>query len=354
MVSNNTGLLTKSESKEVTRLSAELTNMVTTLVPLSNISHKCEDKLLLKTMITPHIDYRARMEVEMVEGRLQYKYKNDSTYILISQDAVLSQSTKMFNQDIHVIGRTCTVHKTINSSSSSTGNALFENFHFAFEGNLTMTETCPFNGSTISSKWTFFSTADIRLPLVCSITSPKINCGSVSLRTSQTKEIHLEHHRMHIFKDTSEEAKVTLNTTAFIKSKDVPAPIPKSAIFSFMDSQKWPIIGLGAGVVVIITLLITLKLFINKNQANGGVAVTIQNSAVSSNTPPSCPEATTAHTGTNPMSGNLEQDSPPEYASLEIKSILAKEPHERDPFEKEALARHSLKLKSRNPTPSPV
>ena len=189
MVSNNTGHLTKSESKEVTRLSAELTNMVTTLVPLSNISHKCEDKLLLKTMITPHINYRARMEVEMVDGRLQYKYKNDSTYILISQDAVLSQSTKMFNQDIHVIGRTCTIHKSINSTSSSTGNALFENFHFTFEGNLTMTETCPFNGSTVSSQWTFFSTADIRLPLVCSINSPKINYNSVSLHTSQISSI---------------------------------------------------------------------------------------------------------------------------------------------------------------------
>lgn len=129
MVSNNTGHLSKSESEEVTRLSAELSNMVTMLVPLSNVSHKCEDKLLLKTMISPHIDYRARMEVEMVDGRLQYKYKNDSTYILISQDAVLSQSNKMFNQDIHVIGRTCTIHKSINSTSSSTGNALFENFH---------------------------------------------------------------------------------------------------------------------------------------------------------------------------------------------------------------------------------
>ena len=174
---------------------------------------------LLKTMITPHINYRARMQVEMVDGRLQYKYKNDSTYILISQDAVLSQSTKMFNQDIHVIGRTCRVDKSINFSSSSTGNALFENFHFTFEGNITMTETCPLNGSTVSSQWTFSSTADIRLPLVCSIKSPKINCSSVSLRTSQTKEIQLEHHRMHIIKDNSDEKKVTLNNTEFIKSQ---------------------------------------------------------------------------------------------------------------------------------------
>ena len=174
----------------------------------------------------------------MKDGKLQYKYRNDSTYILLSQDAILSQSTKMFNQDIHVTGRTCRFDKSINSSSSSTGNALFENFHFKFEGNITITETCPLNGSTISFQWTFSSTADIRLPLVCSIKSPKINCSSVSLRTSQTKEIHLEHHRMHIIKENFEEQKVTLNNTGFIKSKDILTPIQDSAISSFINSQK--------------------------------------------------------------------------------------------------------------------
>ena len=44
MVDNSTSILTNSEVKDVTRLSAELTSMVTTLVPLSNISQKCKHK----------------------------------------------------------------------------------------------------------------------------------------------------------------------------------------------------------------------------------------------------------------------------------------------------------------------
>ena len=107
--------LTDSEIKEKTRLSADLTSMVTSVVPISNSSHKCEDKLLLKTMVVPLINHKSRMEVTMVDGRLHQKYGNRSTYILLSQDAVLSKQTKMFGRDIHVIGRICRVHNSVNA-----------------------------------------------------------------------------------------------------------------------------------------------------------------------------------------------------------------------------------------------
>ena len=94
---------------------------------------------------------------------------------------------------------------------------------------------------------------------------------------------------MHIIKDNSDEKKVTLNNTEFIKSKDILAPIQNSAIFSFVNSQKWPIIGLGAGIVILVTLIITYKLFNNKGQSNKGIAVNIQNPSVSSNNSPPSP-----------------------------------------------------------------
>ena len=159
---------------------------------------------------------------------------------------------------------------------------------------------------------------------------------------------------MHIIKDNSEEKKVTLNNTEFIKSKDILAPIQNSPIFSFINSQKWPIIGFGAGLIVLITIFITYKLFKNKGQSNGGIAVNIQNSAVSSNNSPSCPEATTAHTGTNPINCNSEQDAPPGYSTLKIDDILAKEPKDCDPFERQALARHSMVNKPSLPSPNQV
>ena len=101
------------------------------------------------------------------------------------------------------------VDKTINSSSIPTGNFLFENYEFNFEGEISITENCPQNGSIILKHWTFNTTAKIILPLVCSLNSTKINCGSVSLHSSQTEEIHLEQHRIQVIgKENFEVTKV--------------------------------------------------------------------------------------------------------------------------------------------------
>ena len=206
--------ITGSKVKEKTRLSADLTSMVTTVVPITNSSQKCEDKLLVKTMLVPLVNHRSCME----DGRLHQKYGNRSTYILLSQDAVLSKKTKMFGQDIHVIGRICRIHSSVNATSSPSADALFEDFSFKFEGNLTLTETCPMNGTKTSFNWTFVSQAKLKLPIVCSLSSDKINCDSVRLQSSQTKEIHLSHYRMQIVEQKMEEEKIHINKTIFVKS----------------------------------------------------------------------------------------------------------------------------------------
>ena len=98
--SKNSVGLTNAELKEMTRLSADITNMVTTAVSISGSSRKCEDMILVKTMLTPVLNHRSRMEVSLVDGRIIQKYGNHSTYILLSQDAVLSKKTRMFGQDM--------------------------------------------------------------------------------------------------------------------------------------------------------------------------------------------------------------------------------------------------------------
>ena len=175
IVSNNTLGLTSSEVKEATRISADLSSIVTTVVPLSRVSLRCEDTILLKTMIVPHIKFNSRLNFKLNNGLLQRSHSNESTYTLLSQDSIFSKATKMFGQQVHVIGRTCKVDKSINSSSIPTGNLLFENYIFHFDGEITLTENCPHNGSIVSKQWTFNSTAQIILPLVCSLNSTKIN-----------------------------------------------------------------------------------------------------------------------------------------------------------------------------------
>ena len=125
-------------------------------------------------MLVPLVNHKSRIEVTMINGRLYHKYGNMSTYILLSQDAVLSKTTKMFGQDIHVIGRTCRIHNLVNATSSPSADALFEDFNFQFEGNMTLTETCPLNGTKSSFDWTFSASAKLRLPVVWSLRSKKI------------------------------------------------------------------------------------------------------------------------------------------------------------------------------------
>ena len=128
--------------------------MVTSIVPIYNNSYKCENKILLKTLVIPLVDHKSRMEIKMENGRLQQRYGKSSTYILISKDAVISKKTRMFGREINIIGRICRIHESINATSSPSSDPLFEDFNFNFEGNITLQETCPLNGSTYSSKWT--------------------------------------------------------------------------------------------------------------------------------------------------------------------------------------------------------
>merc|ERR1712074_37467 len=197
---------------EATRLSASLTTSVTNVVSTLN-SRQCDSTLLVKTLVTPIINYRSRLLVTMKNGRLVRKYGKHSSYILLSQDALISKRTRMFNQDIQVVGRICTVDNSINTSSTPSNDALYEEFTLTFEGNLTFTENCPLNATTISEVWTFTKMAKIRLPLVCSIISEKFNCSSVKFQSSRVKEIHFSEHRMSIVEQHFEEEKIATNST---------------------------------------------------------------------------------------------------------------------------------------------
>ena len=71
IVSNDSQGLTNSEVKEATRISADLSTLTTTVVPLSKISNKCEDTILLKTMMVPIIKFNSRMYFKINNGLLQ-------------------------------------------------------------------------------------------------------------------------------------------------------------------------------------------------------------------------------------------------------------------------------------------
>merc|ERR1712030_273589 len=196
---------------------SSLTTSVTNLVSTSN-SRRCDSTILVKTLVTPILNYRSRLSVTMKNGRLVRKYGKHSSYILLSQDAIISKRTRMFNQEIQVVGRICSVDNSINASSTPSNDALYEEFTLNFEGNITITEHCPLNATTISEDWTFTKMAKLRLPLVCSIISEKFNCSSVKFQSSKVKKIHLTEHRMEVLEQHFEEEKIAINSTVFVRS----------------------------------------------------------------------------------------------------------------------------------------
>ena len=152
---------------------------------------------------------------------------------------------------------------------------------------MTIIETCPLNGTTVSQNWTFAYQAKLKLPLVCSIQSEKVNCDAIKFQSSKVKEIHLTHYRMEVLEQHLEEEKIDVNSTVFIRSNIEFEEKILPASTSFLEKMKWPIIGSLAA----ITLLTSMGLIYVcqlKNPTKGGVTVEINNAANSNNESPSC------------------------------------------------------------------
>ena len=186
------------------------------------------------------------------------------------------KKNRMFGSKKNIIDRTCIIHESINATSTPSPDPLFEKLNFNFEGNITIEENCPLNGSIHSSKWTFQSKASIKLPIVCSLSSQKINCVAVKLKSGATKELHLSHYRMQIVEQNFEKEKIEKNSTKFVKSGDqviTIKPQPKS----LLETIKWPLIGGGASLISII--LLTCATTLIRRNSTSEVSVKIENSS---------------------------------------------------------------------------
>ena len=188
--------LTRSEVGQKTRVSADITTVTTFVIPTKPSSAMCEERMILKTLFVPVINHRSRRVVIMEGGKMFPKFGEKSRYILISRNSLLSKQTKLFESSVRIIGRSCSIHISVNATVSPAPNPLFEDFHFRLNGNLTVTETCPSNTSNPSKEWIISSDTKLRLPLGCSLKSTLINCNSIPIQSGDTQVIHFSNHRM--------------------------------------------------------------------------------------------------------------------------------------------------------------
>ena len=271
---NSIGLST-SEMKEKSRISGDVTTLVTTLIPLNNRSHQCSDMMILKTLIIPIIDHTSRIEVQKENGIIRRKYGNHSTHIVFSQNALISKETRMFGSKMSIVGRTCEVENTVNATTSPSNDPLMEHFSFSFEGNLTIEEECPINGTQKTFTWSFTSLAVIKLPITCSLKSALINCKAIKIIAGTSKKSHITHYRMKVVKTKFDEE--TVNKTEFIRPNIKKEPEIATGGPNLMSYAKWPIIGSGIAITVfMITTCIGMMI---KKRANSEVSVKIENNS---------------------------------------------------------------------------
>ena len=352
--------LTRDEVKEKTRLSMDITSMVTSAISVSGSSRKCKDMVLMKTLLTPILDHRSHMEMSLVDGKFIPKYGNHSFYIIMSQSSIMSKNSRMFGQDINVVGRMCKIHNSVNASSIPSDDALFEVFDFKFEGKLTLSEVCHINGTISTENRTIFSYAKIKLPLVCAIRSEKVNCDLIKIHSNKAEEILISQYRMEIIEEHFEEKKVNINSTTFVSS-NIEAEIPSTVSTPFLEKIKWPLIASLAAVVFIIFLgLIGICMMKSHAtmQPTGGNSIIINNKSTSQNESPV--SVNTMVTPTSPPAPSNEgappaprnEGAPPAYHdTVDIEEMLAIPHAERVPEVSKQILEHYEASKKKNSLP---
>ena len=161
---------------------------------------------------------------------------------------------------------------------------------------MSITEYCPHNNSWISTNWTISSFTKLSLPITSKLVSEKFNCSAVSLKSSETKEVHFSNHHMKILEQHWEEEKVNFNQTKFIRSNITLATrsttLPTLESLNPFSNLKVPLLCAGGAAFLILLIVIITKLAVSWESK--GVNVNVQNSNTATNdnssSPPSAPQ----------------------------------------------------------------
>ena len=285
---NNIGLTT-AEVNRKTRLSAELTTLVTTLSPISNSSASCRNQILTKTLLIPVIDHHKRTEIEIKGGRmfprnLPLLHKNPH-YFIIPKESVMSRETDLFGRASHIVGRVCTASSSINASSITSTEAVSETFLLEFQGTIQLNETCAGRNGSTTTTHTIHSPATVTVPVLCSIVSEEFSCGAVQIRSGDTKLVHTSHHRTIIVQDNLIANKVNMSNVSFVSDSNLSASRVRhgpaawlNSITQTASSYKTTLIIVGVVIAVLAVAAITAGRTLKKADKMGGVNITNFNS----------------------------------------------------------------------------
>ena len=186
------------EIQQITSLAKDTAMVITTLVPTNTSTTRCSARILTTTLLVPKVDTSSRTYAVRKGNRIYPANNDESRYLLLPQNNIISNSAKAFNRQILLAKRICWVDSSINVTTSKSEDPLFQNFTIASTLNITVLEVCPTTNSWSSELKILAPYSQFSLPVTCKITSPLLNCSAVSIKTNKTGEHSFPDLRMKI------------------------------------------------------------------------------------------------------------------------------------------------------------
>ena len=209
----------------------------------------------MKTLVIPVLDnlYITEYETSDTSGKLVKVNSRPGFYNVIPAEAILSQETTLFNENIQVTGRSCEISEEVETEVEKTGDFLTDRFRFYFNGTIVIKETCMTNKGTVSTDWTFTEEAHIELPISCSLESKEIKCSALSLTTNKAVVVEVGPQRMKkIVKNSVNADKARINEEEFrgnISSAASGVIFPSTILG--LNTIYWILIGILVGGAII-------------------------------------------------------------------------------------------------------
>ena len=152
--------------------------------------------MVIKTIINPIPNLR------MKDGKMVHSGGKPGTFSVFSPSGLISTPTELFGERVQVVGRACEGANGVPVTAIPTLSFLVEQFWFQFNNTMKMNKTCLTSSGKVSKTWTFKEQAEIKLPIICSLSSKVINCGGTRFVTGKDRDISISSTRMEALSPT--------------------------------------------------------------------------------------------------------------------------------------------------------
>ena len=240
-----------ADIEELINLSLDNTISTTTYHTISGSSRACGNTLLIKTFISPMVKLQSMKKVNLTDGKLMIAMNNHQNYVLLPYKHM--DIKKQSGQTTKIIGRNCVINNSIEAKSTYSHESFAEIIKFNTSTTMTLNMSCSSYENSNITTWTIKAGShELKLPIDCSIISTRLNCSSVTFKSTMTGAGTQGKNSTSHFNLANAELKSTISTRSVSTS---------GKTHNFHQSNKalmnkviWPIIGLILAGLILVSI----------------------------------------------------------------------------------------------------